>query len=106
MPAQAALTFAVVYFIYMQIEAYVITPRVFSHAVAVPGALVLIGAMVGATLLGLLGALVAVPITAAILMILRGVYIPRQNARISADDSAPLPPDQPQVSAEATPVAP
>jgi predicted PurR-regulated permease PerM len=103
---QAALTFAVVYFIYMQIEAYVITPRVFSHAVAVPGALVLIGAMVGATLLGLLGALVAVPITAAILMILRGVFIPRQNARISADDSAALPPDQPQVSVETAPVAP
>lgn len=74
-----------VYFIYMQVEAYVITPRIMGRASAVPGALVLIGAMVGATLLGLLGALVAVPVTASILMILRGVFIPRQNARTSPD---------------------
>lgn len=84
----AGWAFAVVYFIYMQVEAYVITPRVMSRAVAVPGALVLIGAMIGAALLGLLGALVAVPITAAILMILRGVFVPRQDSKITRDGAA------------------
>ncbi len=79
----AAIAFAVLYFLYMQVEAYLITPRVMGRSGAVPGALVLIGAMVGATLLGLLGALIAVPVTAAILMILRGVLIPRQNAKTS-----------------------
>jgi predicted PurR-regulated permease PerM len=87
----AALVFAIVYFIYMQIEAYVITPRVMGKAVSVPGSLVLIGAMIGATLLGLLGALVAVPITASILMILRGVYIPKQNAKTAPDGAIGLP---------------
>jgi len=87
----SALIFAIVYFIYMQVEAYVMAPRIMGKAVAVPGALVLIGAMVGATLLGLLGALVAVPITASILMILKSVYIPRQNAKTSRDHATGLP---------------
>lgn len=95
----AALAFAAVYFLYMQVEAYVITPRIMGKAVSVPGALVLIGAMVGATLLGLLGALVAVPVTASVLMILRGVYIPRQNARTSPDGTTELPPPWADASA-------
>ncbi|WP_052460412.1 AI-2E family transporter [Microbacterium gorillae] len=76
----AALIFAVVYLIYMQLEAYLLTPRVMSRTIAVPGSLVIIGALVGGTLLGLLGALVAIPVTAAILLIVREVWIPRQDA--------------------------
>lgn len=44
--------------------------------------------MIGGSLLGLLGALMAVPLTASVLLVVRGVYIPRQNARTSADASA------------------
>lgn len=77
-----ALVFAACYLVYMQIEAYVLTPRVMSRAVAVPGALVVIGAMAGGTLLGLLGALVAVPVTASILIIIKQIWIPRQDARV------------------------
>ncbi|UJP09453.1 AI-2E family transporter [Microbacterium sp. KUDC0406] len=76
-----ALVFAGVYLVYMQIEAYVLTPRVMNKAVAVPGALVVIGAMAGGTLLGLLGALVAVPVTASILIIIKQIWIRRQDAR-------------------------
>ena len=50
-------------------------------AIRIPGSLVLIGAMVGATLLGLLGALVACPISASILLIIKKVVVPAQNAR-------------------------
>lgn len=78
----AALVFAVIYLVYMQIEAYVITPRVMNKAVAVPGALVVIGALAGGTLLGLLGALVAVPVAASILIIIKQVLVPRQDARV------------------------
>ena len=78
----AALVFALIYVVYMQIEAYVITPRVMNKAVAVPGALVVIGALAGGTLLGLLGALVAVPVAASILIIIKQVLIPRQDARV------------------------
>jgi len=49
--------------------------------VKVPGAAVMVGALAGGTLLGLLGALVSIPATAAILMILKQVWIKRQNER-------------------------
>lgn len=78
----AALVFAAIYLVYMQIEAYVLTPRVMNRAVAVPGSLVVIGALAGGTLLGLLGALVAVPVTASILIIIKQVLVPRQDARV------------------------
>ena len=77
-----ALVFALIYFVYMQVEAYVITPRVMNRAIAIPGSLVVIGALVGGTLLGLLGALIAVPVTASILIIIKQVWVPRQNRKI------------------------
>ncbi|MEW2006566.1 AI-2E family transporter [Microbacterium sp. NPDC079208] len=77
----AALIFAAIYLVYMQIEAYVLTPRVMNKAVAVPGSLVVIGALAGGTLLGLLGALVAVPVTASILIIVKQVVVPKQDSR-------------------------
>lgn len=78
----AALIFAICYLIYIQIEAYVITPKVMSKAIEIPGSLVVIGALIGGTLLGLLGALIAVPVTASILLIIKQVFIPRQDAKI------------------------
>lgn len=77
-----ALFFAIIYLVYMQVEAYFLTPRVMNKAVSVPGALVVIGALAGGTLLGLLGALVAVPVTASILIIINQVLLPRQDARV------------------------
>ena len=79
--------FAGVYFAYMQVEAYVMTPKIMTKAVSIPGSLVLIGAMVGATLLGLLGALIAVPVTASLLTILNEVFIPKQDAKTMPDDA-------------------
>ena len=78
----SALIFAICYLIYIQIEAYVITPKVMSKAISIPGSLVVIGALIGGTLLGLIGALVAVPVTASILLIIKQVFIPRQDAKV------------------------
>jgi predicted PurR-regulated permease PerM len=69
------------YLVYMQIEAYVISPRIMNRAVSVPGAVVVIAALAGGSLLGLLGALIAIPVAASILIIYRQVVIPRQNER-------------------------
>lgn len=76
-----ALIFSVLYLIYMQFEAYLLTPRIMNRAIAVPGSLVIIGALIGGARLGLLGALVSIPITAAILLVITQVHIPRQNAK-------------------------
>ncbi|MGO1802673.1 MAG: AI-2E family transporter [Microbacteriaceae bacterium] len=77
-----ALVFAAIYLVYMQVESYFLTPRVMNRAISIPGSLVVIGALVGGTLLGLLGALVAVPVTASILIIIKKVWIPRQDSRV------------------------
>ncbi|SFS06342.1 Predicted PurR-regulated permease PerM [Microbacterium sp. cf046] len=76
-----ALIAAIYYLIYMQIEAYVISPRIMNRAVSVPGAVVVIAALAGGSLLGLLGALIAIPVAASVLIIYRQVVIPRQNER-------------------------
>lgn len=76
-----ALVAAIYYLVYMQLEAYVISPRIMNRAVSVPGAVVVIAALAGGSLLGLLGALVAIPVAASILILYRQVLIPRQNAR-------------------------
>jgi predicted PurR-regulated permease PerM len=74
-----ALGVGLVLLVYAQIEAYVFTPRVMARAVAVPGALVIIAAIAGATLGGILGALVAVPVATAGVLIYERVLVPHQQ---------------------------
>ena len=72
---------AVFYLIYQQLENYVIYPRVMSKSVDVPGAVTVIAALTGAALLGVVGALLAIPTAAAILMLTREVFVRRQDTR-------------------------
>jgi predicted PurR-regulated permease PerM len=74
-----AIVAAIYYLVYMQVEAYVLSPRIMNRAVQVPGAVVVIAALAGGSLLGVLGALVAIPVAASILLIIKQVVIPRQN---------------------------
>jgi predicted PurR-regulated permease PerM len=76
-----ALAAAIYYLIYMQVEAYVLSPRIMSRAVNVPGALVVIAAVAGGTLGGVLGALVAIPTAASLIIIVEKVLFPRQDAK-------------------------
>ena len=69
------------YVVYQQVENYVIYPRVMSKSVDVPGAVTVIAALVGAALLGVVGALLAIPTAAAILMLTREVFVRRQDQR-------------------------
>ena len=78
---QKALWIAGYYLVYMQVEAYAISPQVMKRAVKVPPVAVVLAALIGGTLLGILGALVAVPVAAAIQLIIREVVIPRQETR-------------------------
>ena len=69
----------VAYVVYVQIENYVITPRIMKRTLAVPGAVTIISALIGSSLLGLVGGLLAVPVAASIILILDEVVIPRAN---------------------------
>ena len=71
----------VFYVVYQQVENYVIYPRVMKRSVDVPGAVTVIAALVGAALLGVVGALLAIPTAAAVLLIMREVVVKRQDAR-------------------------
>lgn len=73
--------FAIYYAVYMQVEAYLISPRIMASAVQVPGPVVVIAALTGGTLLGLLGALIAIPVAASVLLIIKEVVIPAQEER-------------------------
>ena len=54
-----------------------------NRAISIPAALVLIGALVGGTLAGVIGVLVALPIMASILLIIREVVVPKQNVKVA-----------------------
>jgi len=69
------------YIAYQQLENYVIYPKVMSRSVEIPGALTVIAALIGGTLLGVVGALLAIPTAASILLLIREVFLPRQEAR-------------------------
>jgi predicted PurR-regulated permease PerM len=69
----------IAYVLYVQVENYVITPRIMKRRLSVPGAVTIISAMIGSSLLGLIGGLLAVPVAAAVILILDEVVIPRAN---------------------------
>jgi len=78
---QTAVLFAIIYFAYLQFEAYFVSPRIMQRAVAVPGAVAVIAVIAGGLLMGVLGALMAIPAAAAVMLLLKEVIISRQDQR-------------------------
>lgn len=74
----AALVF---FLIYLQVDAYLLQPRIFAHSVKVPGALVVLAALSGGILFGIAGALIAIPTAASLLLLYREVLIPELDRR-------------------------
>ena len=75
----AALIVAVYYVVYQQVENYVVSPRIMQRTVAVPGAVTVVAALAGGTLLGVVGALMAIPVAAGLLLLYQEVLLPRQQ---------------------------
>jgi predicted PurR-regulated permease PerM len=71
----------VFYIAYQQLENFLIYPRVMARSVEIPGALTVIAALIGGSLLGVVGALLAIPTAASILLLVKEVFVPRQDAR-------------------------
>ncbi len=76
----AALVVAIYYVVYQQVENYVVSPRIMQRTVAVPGAVTVVAALAGGTLLGVVGALMAIPVAAGLLLLYQEVVLPRQQA--------------------------
>ncbi|MFE0149404.1 AI-2E family transporter [Nonomuraea sp. NPDC059007] len=74
----AGIACAIFFVIYQQVENYVIYPRVMKRSVDVTPAVTVIAALFGGALLGIVGALLAIPVAAAISLIIREIVLPHQ----------------------------
>jgi predicted PurR-regulated permease PerM len=62
---------------YRLVEDYLLVPRIIGGAVKVPAIVTVVAVILGGALLGVVGALVAIPVAAALLLLLREVLYPR-----------------------------
>ena len=90
--ALAALIFFV---LYQQLENYLIYPRVMSRTVDLPPAVAVIAALAGYTILGVSGALLFIPLTAGLLVIVRQVVLPAQDRDPDAQPPSTPTPEPP-----------
>jgi predicted PurR-regulated permease PerM len=65
---------------YRLAEDYLIVPRVMRRTVRVPAVLSLVAILIGGALLGIIGALIAIPMAAAVRLLLNEVTFPRLDA--------------------------
>jgi predicted PurR-regulated permease PerM len=72
-----AISTAVFYLFYRVLEDYILTPRVMARTVAVPGLVTVLATVLGGALLGMVGALVAIPVAAAIKLLHEEIAAPR-----------------------------
>ncbi|MEV0997717.1 AI-2E family transporter [Nonomuraea sp. NPDC050202] len=75
----AGIACAIFFVAYQQVENYLIYPRVMKHSVNVTPAVTVIAALFGGALLGIVGALLAIPVAAAIALIIRELVLPHQD---------------------------
>jgi predicted PurR-regulated permease PerM len=78
---QTGIICVIFFLVYQQAENYLIYPRVMAKSVDIPGAVTVIAAIIGASLLGVVGALLAIPTAAAVLLLVREVFVRNQDAR-------------------------
>ena len=77
----------VVVMVYQQIENHVIQPIVYRHTVQIPSLVVLLAVLAGASVLGIVGALVAIPIAGTLQVVVRDLL--EERAKRIAAESAP-----------------
>lgn len=81
-----ALLVAILYILIQQLENYILVPRVMSRAVELHPLAVLLALMVGGELMGVLGAVLAVPVTAAISVVVDEIRSERLAPSVDAED--------------------
>jgi len=73
----SAIVVLCLYIAYVQLENYYIMPRIMRRSLSIPGLVTIISALIGVSLLGIVGGILAVPIAAAVLLILDEVVFPK-----------------------------
>lgn len=62
---------------YKIVEDYLLLPKIIGRALSIPAIVTVVAVLIGGALLGPIGALIAIPIAAAVLLVVREVSIPR-----------------------------
>lgn len=92
----STIVWAIVFIVYQQLENNVIQPVVYRRTVNVAPLLVIVAILIGGSLLGILGALVAIPVAAALQIIVRDLWGSRSAYEVPAPPAAPpVPPAAP-----------
>jgi predicted PurR-regulated permease PerM len=88
----AAIAMLVIQLVYQQLENYVVYPIVYRRAVALSGFTTIVAVLIGGTLLGVAGAILAVPFAAVIKTVLHEAGRPRRErmAALRSGDDAQL----------------
>ena len=81
-----AIIVAVAMVAYQEFESRILVPRLYGRILRMSPALVLVALLTGGTLMGMMGALLALPVAAGLAMIVREVQVERSG------DAAPAPP--------------
>jgi predicted PurR-regulated permease PerM len=76
---KTGLIAAAYYAAYQQFENYVLYPRIMKRSVDVSPVVTVIAVLIGGSLMGVLGALLAIPVAAAVQLVLQEVAAPRQD---------------------------
>ena len=95
----ATIIWAIWAIVYQQFENHVIQPQVQKRTVNVHPFVTIVSVLIGSTLLGMLGALLAIPIAASIQILLREYFDPRtlslRQSRRREEPPPPAPADEP-----------
>jgi predicted PurR-regulated permease PerM len=75
--------------VYQQVENYLIQPRVMGKTIEMSAALVILAVLIGGALLGVVGALLAIPTAAIIKVLFRELYLEDRVADVRAEERAP-----------------
>jgi len=73
--------------LYQEFESRILVPRVYGRTLRLPPAIVLVALLVGGTLAGILGALLALPIAAGLQMVLRELHLALPGETPATEDA-------------------
>ena len=72
---------------YEEFESRILIPRIYGRALRLPSSIVLFALLVGGTLMGILGALLALPVAAAVMMLIQELRVELPGAQEQPSDT-------------------
>jgi len=84
----AAVVVLLMMFVYEEFESRVLIPRIYGQALRLPSSVVFFALMAGGTLMGLLGALLALPVAATVMMLIEELRVDLPGEQAQPADTA------------------